>query len=178
MNYTEKHHLPQWEETDRILRVDFNQMCADMEAGLEKNARAAEEALSAANSKPTSAAVTKAQSTADRALGAAETAQRQAAAAQAAANNAYSPSNKPFAIGTYAGDSSRSDRTISVGFRPRFVAILGEQGGEVSYFDFAAEGLMYNSAVPAPGGFTLRGVCADFSRVNHQGKKYTYIAFP
>ena len=104
MNYTEKYHLPQWEETDRIMRVDFNQMCADIEAGLEKNAQAAEEALSAANSKPTSAAVTKAQSTADRALSAAETAQRQAAAAQAAAqaaaNNVYSPSNKPFAIGT------------------------------------------------------------------------------
>ena len=26
MNYTEKYHLPQWEETDRIMRTDFNQM--------------------------------------------------------------------------------------------------------------------------------------------------------
>ena len=34
MNYTAKYHLPQWEETDRIMRTDFNQMCADMEAGL------------------------------------------------------------------------------------------------------------------------------------------------
>ena len=39
MNYTERYHLPQWEETDRIMRTDFNQMCADMEAGLEKTAR-------------------------------------------------------------------------------------------------------------------------------------------
>ena len=39
MNYTEKYHLPQWEETDRIMRTDFNQMCADMEAGLTKTAR-------------------------------------------------------------------------------------------------------------------------------------------
>lgn len=38
MNYTENYHLPQWEETDRIMRVDFNQMCADMEAGLTANA--------------------------------------------------------------------------------------------------------------------------------------------
>ena len=51
MNYTDKYHLPQWEETDRIMRADFNQMCADMEAGLEKNAQAAAGALSAANSK-------------------------------------------------------------------------------------------------------------------------------
>lgn len=34
MNYTEKYHLPQWEETDRIMRTDFNQMCADMEAAV------------------------------------------------------------------------------------------------------------------------------------------------
>lgn len=34
MNYTENYHLPQWEETDRIMRVDFNQMCADIESGL------------------------------------------------------------------------------------------------------------------------------------------------
>ena len=41
MNYTDKYHLPQWEETDRIMRTDFNQMCADMEAGLAANAEAA-----------------------------------------------------------------------------------------------------------------------------------------
>ncbi len=35
MNYTEKYHLPQWEKTDRIMMEDFNQMCADMEAGLD-----------------------------------------------------------------------------------------------------------------------------------------------
>lgn len=34
MNYTEKYHLPQWEETDRIMRTDFNQMCTDLESGL------------------------------------------------------------------------------------------------------------------------------------------------
>lgn len=34
MNYTEKYHLPQWEESDRVMRADFNQMCADIEAGI------------------------------------------------------------------------------------------------------------------------------------------------
>ena len=29
MNYTEKYHLPQWAENDRILMTDFNQMCAE-----------------------------------------------------------------------------------------------------------------------------------------------------
>lgn len=34
MNYTENYHLPQWDEDDRILRTDFNQMCENMETGL------------------------------------------------------------------------------------------------------------------------------------------------
>ncbi len=38
MNYTENYHLPQWEETDRIMRTDFNQMCADIESGLTRTA--------------------------------------------------------------------------------------------------------------------------------------------
>lgn len=37
MNYTENYHLPQWDESDRILRTDFNQMCADIESGLNKS---------------------------------------------------------------------------------------------------------------------------------------------
>ena len=36
MNYTENFHLPQWDETDRIMRTDFNRMCANMEEGLTR----------------------------------------------------------------------------------------------------------------------------------------------
>ena len=36
MNYTENYHLPQWEETDRVMRTDFNQMCADIDGGLSE----------------------------------------------------------------------------------------------------------------------------------------------
>ena len=52
MNYTEKYHLPQWEETDRVMRADFNQMCADMEAGLRANAQGIEEAKQEARTLP------------------------------------------------------------------------------------------------------------------------------
>lgn len=38
MNYTENYHLPQWEETDRILRKDFNDAMASIETGM-KNAQ-------------------------------------------------------------------------------------------------------------------------------------------
>lgn len=34
MNYTENFHLPQWDEQDRIMRVDFNHAMAEIEAGL------------------------------------------------------------------------------------------------------------------------------------------------
>lgn len=49
MNYTEKYHLPQWEENDRVMRTDFNQMCADIETGLDANAQATHKAQDAAD---------------------------------------------------------------------------------------------------------------------------------
>lgn len=36
MNYTANYRLPQWVEDDRILMEDFNQMCRNIESGLEK----------------------------------------------------------------------------------------------------------------------------------------------
>ena len=56
MNYTEKYHLPQWEETDRIMRTDFNRMCADMEAGLAGNKAAADAGIAQAKAAATEAA--------------------------------------------------------------------------------------------------------------------------
>lgn len=37
MDYTKNHHLPQWVKSDRIMMDDFNQMCRDIEAGLNKS---------------------------------------------------------------------------------------------------------------------------------------------
>ena len=34
MNYTEKYHLPQWEESDRIMMEDFNQAMGKIDEGL------------------------------------------------------------------------------------------------------------------------------------------------
>ena len=77
MNYTENYHLPQWEETDRIMRTDFNQMCADMEAGLEKNAQAAAAAKARGDKGVTDAAAAKA--AADSAKSAAQVLRHQGA---------------------------------------------------------------------------------------------------
>lgn len=43
MNYTGKYHLPQWEETDRIMRTDFNNAMAAIETGMAGNAGNAED---------------------------------------------------------------------------------------------------------------------------------------
>ena len=52
MNYTEKYHLPQWEESDRVMRTDFNQMCADIESGIQGAAQAAANAQAKAEELP------------------------------------------------------------------------------------------------------------------------------
>lgn len=52
MNYTEKYHLPQWEESDRVMRTDFNQMCAGIETGLVNAQATADQGLVQANTLP------------------------------------------------------------------------------------------------------------------------------
>lgn len=44
MKYTKNHHLPQWEESDRILMSDFNKMAQDLEAALDKTKAAVDSA--------------------------------------------------------------------------------------------------------------------------------------
>lgn len=52
MNYTQKYHLPQWEESDRILRTDFNNAMAALEDGLSGNAQGVQEAKTEAAKLP------------------------------------------------------------------------------------------------------------------------------
>lgn len=39
MEHTENYHLPQWEETDRIMRTDFNEAMESIENGLTDAAK-------------------------------------------------------------------------------------------------------------------------------------------
>jgi len=50
MNYTSKHHLPQWSKSDRILMDDFNAAMANLENSLNANAQTANAAKSTASS--------------------------------------------------------------------------------------------------------------------------------
>ena len=169
MNYTEKYHLPQWEETDRVLRTDFNQMCADMEAGLNGVAAQAAKADPAAVSAAADAAAA-AQSTANQAVSKAD-------AARAVADNAYCPSKKPFAVGSYIGDAV-TGRVVSVGFPPRFVMILGETIDNATRYGMAGEGITSHFITLNSSGFTFTSTFSNLNALNNKGSRYTYIAFP
>ena len=181
MNYTPKYHLPQWDAEDRIMRTDFNQMCADMESGLSKTASDAAAAIAsaagnAANDTASAAtAAAAAQATADQAVAA-------AAAAQAAADAAYSPSQKPYVVGTYTGTGT--ERSISVGFQPSFLILCSPTDG-TPYEYFFASGMGINRPNYlefTSNGFKLFPLQVNQSLVvppllNHKDCKYVYIAF-
>lgn len=168
MNYTEKYHLPQWVKEDRIMMEDFNQMCSDIEAGLERNAAEAVRANA-----QTAADVQTAQSTADKAVA-------DAAAAQRKADAAYAPSKPPYAVGTYTGTAAV--QTITVGFRPSFVHISSATSGADSYtmasgnvpsthLEFTASGFTVKPCLRADSG------TPDYPNLVESQRRYTYIAF-
>ncbi len=173
MNYTEKYHLPQWEETDRIMRTDFNQMCADMEAGLDKTAKDAAAGTAAAKSEALNAAAD--------ARSAANTAAGKADAARKVADAAYCPSYKPFVTGSYTGTDLVAT-TVTLGFRPSFL-IISAQGsyvssgdGRISYVLVAGPNSTVRGLTFQSDGFRIVNV-ADSTPIMNANRVYDYIAF-
>ena len=181
MKYTEKYHLPQWVKEDRIMMEDFNQMCSDIEAGLERNTAEAvranaQTAAEAANALAQAAAkaaadAQMAQSTADKAVA-------DAAKAPSKADAAYSASNSPYVVGKYTGTGR--EQTVLVGFRPRFLIIAG--GETRSHCIIVGHDMNVSShLVFTSTGFTVR-VPQDMSvprepLLSEIQRTYNYIAF-
>lgn len=122
MNYTTNYHLPQWDETDRIMRTDFNQMCADIESGLTRNAADA----ASANAKTAADAASATSEASSAAAQATQKAQSTADAALAKANAAYSPDQPPYVLGTYTGTGK--ELSVDLGFKANFIIIGGGSG--------------------------------------------------
>ena len=145
---------------------DFNQMCRDMEAGLNKNAGDAASASAAV-----SASAAAAQSTANAAL--------------AKANAAFSPSNFPYVLGTYVGNGSTL--TVSLGFTPRFVIVAHQYSADTSAgtwaigFAMAGMGVNAQGLTVGSGSFTVSHLVANnrvlAPQINTNGTTYAYIAF-
>ena len=161
MRYTDKYHLPQWEESDRVLMDDFNQMCADLEDGLAKTAQdAANTANTAAGS--AAAAAAKAQTTADTALA-------RANAAQSSANAAFRPGYLPYKTGSYRGNGST--QSINLGFQPSLV-IVHHQPADTTIASADTPTLSFTST-----GFTVSSGTSSYPNTNTSGYFYIYIAF-
>ena len=180
MNYTEKYHLPQWDETDRIMRTDFNQMCADMEVGLEKTAKDA----AAANAKTVADAAAANAKTAADAASAAQAAQSAADAAQATADAAYCPTYKPYVVGSYVGTAA--DMTIDLGFKPSFVIVSGQDSSTDPGAGFSRVALAGAATLQGYVRFTSTGFVihhhtntntTTYPQLTQQNKSYVYIAF-
>ena len=166
MNYTTNYHLPQWVETDRIQMEDFNDAMAAMDQGMAEAKVAAEAAQEAAG-----------------------TAQAAAEIAQSSANavaDAYTPSNQPYAVGSYTGTGA--DMTITLGFRPKFVIISGmgtdvmlNQSDEwTTYFGLCDGTVLSNRLAFTDTGFLVRARHAAydyFPDFTDTGRVYGYIAF-
>ena len=161
MNYTTNYRLPQWVAEDRILMEDFNQMCTDIDGGI--------------------AAAKAAADTAERK---ADAAQDTAEAAQNSANalaDAYTPSNKPYVIGTYTGNGYGT-QTITIGFPPSIAIISGEvytteevPGMQHTVIATASSPNMVYSTTDT--GFTVHMSGSYKPLLNTNGRKYRYIAF-
>ena len=167
MNHTPNYNLPQWELDDLIRMEDFNSAMGNIETGLN-GVKSAAEAGDAELQRQVNAANAKAE------------------AAQSAAGGAYSPTFKPYAVGSYVGNGQ--ERTIELGFRPSFVIISGimENQGATSFNDFYVYSAITSGAsIKRRLVFTDTGFIAvkndpagySYPDLTLNGRRYDYIAF-
>ena len=109
------------------------------------------------------------------------------AAAKAAADSvqdAYTPANKPYVVGTYTGDGTRTNRTITLGFQPSFLIISSmTRGNNYETTTLLRFGIMGPSNISAEiarlesTGFTVFNSGYAEPKLNEEGRVYGYIAF-
>ncbi len=163
MDYTKNYHLPQWVKEDRVMMDDFNRAMADIEGGLSGNAQAAAKAQNSANN---------AQSAAD--------------AARRIADAAYSPTQKPYVVGSYTG--TREIISITLGFRPSYMIISGQASMSppyntatfLYYNGFSAGNTIQKRLEFTDTGFTVYPDSEErdyYPDLSNKDRVYDYIAF-
>ena len=109
-----------------------------------------------------------------------------AAAAQAAAEavqDAYTPDNKPYVVGSYTGDGTTNNRAINLGFKPRFLIITGmsrssnEDDSPLKRFALVGPGGSSSIASLTETGFTVINSGSRYPDLNSNWSSYSYIAF-
>lgn len=156
MNYTKNYHLPQWEESDRIMMEDFNHAMADIEAGIDS---------AKAEARQTDADLTS-----------------QIANVKKTADAAQANAMKlPYVTGSYYGVAVR-EVVINVGFRPSIVIGFGNQGF-TSSLDvigrvFAGGEIVTSDTITITDtGFRIAPNTGKYPAANVNGVRYEYIAF-
>ena len=166
-NHTANYDLCQWEATDQVLRTDFNEDNAKIDAALAAKAEAA-----ALNS----------------------LAQTVSQKANQSALNAAIATIPKVAYGTYTGDGTRN-RKISLSFTPKAVYVnpvggktyeydsghqyhggLAVQGGPLKWEEYTQEDI--NVLEIVNNGFQVwdQNYLTYYSRTNDNGRTYYYLA--
>ena len=90
----------------------------------------------------------------------------------------------PYATGTYTGDGSTTNRTITLGFKPQFVIISGMSRGNnkddesLGWFGIFGEGNVSSDiGTLTNSGFTVRNSSYAYPKLNNSNCEYSYIAF-
>ena len=98
--------------------------------------------------------------------------------------DAFTPDNMPYVTGTYTGDGSTTNRTINLGFKPKFVIITGSSRSTTA----ASEQILRFALVGPSGasttlagltntGFSVTNSGFQYPQLNVNGNVYAYIAF-
>ena len=106
-----------------------------------------------------------------------------ASTAQTTANAAYSPSNKPYVVGTYTGNGG--DVTVTLGFKPSFLIVSGETSTNANsssslgmYTVITAGNVQTGSIELTASGFLAHVLENNYApRMSESYRKYDYIAF-
>ena len=140
-NQTTNYQLNQWEPTDAVQRVEFNQDNAKVDAALKS---LSDQVVQKANQSAVNTLITAVNQKVDQSTldSLAQTVNQKAETALAAAISTI----PRIVTGTYTGDGAMS-RTISLGFTPKAVFVITAHG---QVYDFYSGRLYY-------GGLALQG---------------------
>ena len=98
--------------------------------------------------------------------------------------DAFTPDNMPYVTGTYTGDGSTTNRTITLGFKPKLVIITGTSRSS----SYEAEALTRFALIGPSGasgtiadmtstGFVVKNSGFQYPQLNVNGCAYAYVAF-
>ena len=106
-----------------------------------------------------------------------------AQAAAEAVQDAYTPDNKPYVVGSYTGDGTTNNRAINLGFKPRFLIITGmsrssnEDDSPLKRFALVGPGVSSAIASLTETGFTVINNGSRYPDLNSNWSTDGYIAF-